>query len=45
MDNDTLMALAGAGILFVGFAALMVIRKRKQQREMAAAFNDTQVGT
>lgn len=45
MDNDTLFALAGAGIALVGIAALMVVRKRKQQREMAAAFNDTQVGT
>jgi hypothetical protein len=45
MDNDTLFALAGGGIALVGIAAMVVIRRRKQQREMAAAFNDTQVGT
>jgi LPXTG-motif cell wall-anchored protein len=45
MDNDMVMALGGGGILLVGFVAMMVLRKRKQAKEMAAAFNETQVGT
>jgi hypothetical protein len=45
MDNDMVMALGGGGILLVGLVAIMVLRKRKQAKEMAAAFNETQVGT
>lgn len=45
MDNDMVMALGGGGILLVGFVAIMALRKRKQAKEMAAAFNETQVGT
>ncbi len=45
MDNDMMMTLGAAGIILVGLAAIVVVRKRRQQREMAAAFNDTQVGT
>jgi LPXTG-motif cell wall-anchored protein len=45
MDNDMVMSLAGAAIIAAGLAAVIVIRKRRQNREMASAFNDTQVGT
>lgn len=45
MDNDMMMTLGAAGILLIGVASIVVVRKRRQQREMAAAFNDTQVGT
>lgn len=45
MDNDMVMALGGGGILLVGLVAMMALRKRKQAKEMAAAFNETQVGS
>lgn len=45
MDQDMVMMLGGAGLVVVGLAAVMIVRKRRQNREMAAAFNDTQVGT
>lgn len=45
MDNDLMMSLAGAGIFAAGIAAIIIVRKRKQQKEMSSAFNDTQVGT
>jgi LPXTG-motif cell wall-anchored protein len=45
MDQDLMMSLAGAGIVAAGLAALVIVRKRRQQREMSSAFNDTQVGT
>jgi hypothetical protein len=45
MDNDMVMALGGGGILLIGLVAIMILRKRKQAKEMAAAFNETQVGT
>jgi hypothetical protein len=43
MDQDTMMALAGAGIIAVGLAAIIVIRKRKAQR--AANAFESNVGT
>ena len=45
IDEDTLYALAGGALFLIGVTAIIVVRKRKQQSEMAAAFNDTQVGT
>lgn len=45
MDQDMMFMLGGAGIAAAAVAALVIIRKRRQNREMAAAFNDTQVGT
>jgi hypothetical protein len=45
MDQDMMFMLGGAGIAAAAVAALIIIRKRRQNREMAAAFNDTQVGT
>ncbi len=45
LDNDMIMSLAGAGILAVLAAGVIIARKRRAQKEMAAAFNDTQVGT
>jgi len=43
MDQDTVMALAGAGIVAAGLAGLIVLRKRRAQR--AGAGYDNQVGT
>jgi LPXTG-motif cell wall-anchored protein len=45
MDNDMMMTLAGAGIILLGLFAVILVRRRRQSREMATAFNDTQVGT
>jgi len=46
MDSETMTSLAiGVGILAAGAGALVVLRKRRQQKEMAQAFNDSQVGT
>lgn len=45
LDNDMIMSLAGAGILAVLAAGVIIARRRRSQKEMAAAFNDTQVGT
>ena len=45
LSDDMIMALAGAGILVAGLAAVIVIRKRKAQKEMAEAFGDTHVGS
>ncbi len=43
-NDDMMMGLAGIGIVAAGIAAIMVIRKRRQQKEMQAAFGDTQIG-
>lgn len=43
-NDDMMMGLAAVGILAAGVAGIMVARKRRQQKEMAAAFGDTQVG-
>ncbi len=43
-NDDLMMGLGAAGILAAGIAGMMVIRKRRQQKEMAAAFGDTQIG-
>jgi hypothetical protein len=43
MDQDTMMALAGAGIIAAGLAAIIVIRKRKAQR--ASSSFESNVGT
>lgn len=46
MDSETMTSLAiGVGILAAGAGALVVLRKRRQQKELAQAFNDSQVGT
>jgi hypothetical protein len=45
MDKDVVMSFAGAGVIVLGLAAIMVARKRRQQRDMSNTFNDTQVGT
>lgn len=44
-DQDTMMMLGGGAIIAAGLALLLVVRKRRQQRDMAAAFNDTHVGS
>ena len=43
-NDDMMMGLGAVGIVAAGLAAIMVIRKRRQQKEMANAFGDTQVG-
>ncbi len=45
LDNDMIMTLGGAGILVAAIALLMIVRKRRQQKEMSSAFSDTHVGT
>ena len=45
MEPDMMMMLGGVGLIAAGLAAVIIIRKRRQNKEMAAAFNDTQVGT
>jgi LPXTG-motif cell wall-anchored protein len=44
MDQDTIM-IAGVGLVLLALVGLIIARKKRQQREMVAAFNDTQVGT
>jgi hypothetical protein len=43
LDQDTMMMLGGAGIVAIGLASIIIIRKRRQ-KEMQAAFGNTQVG-
>ena len=45
LDKDMVMTLAGVGILALGAFAFIILRKRRQTRDAAVAFNDTQVGT
>ncbi|MEN0057485.1 MAG: hypothetical protein AAGB31_01520 [Bdellovibrio sp.] len=46
MDNDTTMALAVVGLGAAGLAALIVIRKKRKQRELEQqAMDNTHVGT
>lgn len=44
MDQDLVM-IGGAGLVLLMLVGLIVARKRRQQKELASAFNDTQVGT
>lgn len=43
LDQDTIMMLGGAGIVALGVVAMLIVRKRRQ-KEMQAAFGNTQVG-
>lgn len=45
MDSDTTMALAAVGLAAAGLAVLIVVRKKRKQKEMDHVMNDTQVGT
>ncbi len=45
LDKDMVMTLAGVGIVALGAFAFIILRKRRQTRDAAVAFNDTQVGT
>jgi hypothetical protein len=39
------MALGAGAVALVGLAAMMIVRKRRRQRELEQAINETQVGT
>lgn len=45
MDDDTVMALAVLGGALVLLVGLMIVRRRRAQKELNAQFGDTQVGT
>lgn len=45
MDSDMTMALGAGAVALVGLAAMMIVRKRRRQRELEQAINETQVGT
>ncbi len=45
IDQDTMMTVGAAGIVLAALVLLIIIRKKRQSRDMANAFNDTQVGT
>lgn len=45
MDSDTTIALAVIAVAAAGLGGLLVVRKRRRQKEMERAFGDTQVGT
>lgn len=44
MDNDTTMALGIVGLAAAGLAILMVVRKKRRQRELEQSMNETHVG-
>lgn len=45
MDQDTTLALAVVGLAAAGLAALIVVRKKRKQRELEQALDSTHVGT
>jgi LysM repeat protein len=46
LDNETLMSIAGVGLLVIAFAIYMMYRRKNSQRkEMDAVFSETQVGS
>lgn len=45
MDSDTTLALTVAGLAAAGLALLIIMRKKRRQKELEQALSDTQVGT
>lgn len=45
MDEDTMLALGVIAVAVLGLVGLLIARKKRKQRELEAAFNETQVGT
>jgi hypothetical protein len=45
MDEDTMLALGVVAIAALGLVALLLSRRKRRQKELEAAFNETQVGT
>lgn len=45
LDNDTMMSLGAVGVLTAALAFALIRRKKKKAAEMAAAMNETHVGT
>ncbi len=45
LDNDTVMSLGAVGVLTAALAFALIRRKKKKAAEMAAAMNETHVGT
>ncbi|MCE3010530.1 MAG: hypothetical protein LW875_07955 [Proteobacteria bacterium] len=44
-DEDMMTALGAGAVIAGGLALILILRKRRQKKEMENAFNDTQVGT
>ncbi|OFZ28541.1 MAG: hypothetical protein A2622_05455 [Bdellovibrionales bacterium RIFCSPHIGHO2_01_FULL_40_29] len=45
LDNDTMMSLGAVGVLTAALAFALIRRKKKKAAEMAAAMNETHVGS
>ncbi len=45
MDEETMIALGGIAVAALGLTFIMVVKRKRRQRELEAAFNETQVGT
>lgn len=45
LDNDTVMSLGAVGVLTAALAFALIRRKKKKAAEMAAAMNETHVGS
>lgn len=44
MSQDNMIAMAAVGAALVGLIALLIVRKKRKQKEAEAAFGDTHVG-
>ncbi len=45
MDEETMVALGGIAVAALGLTSLLVAKRKRRQKELEAAFNETQVGT
>lgn len=45
MDEETMFALGGIAVAALGLTAILVAKRKRRQKELEAAFNETQVGT